>query len=75
MFLSEVYIRGSLGTTRVRKGMPGSLPSGLLTPTLHYRNILRIHKEICVTGVELKRLIDQNSLRLRTILFANKGNN
>ena len=35
-FVSEVYLRGFLGTTRVRKGMLGSLSPGLLTPTVPY---------------------------------------
>ena len=32
--MSEVLFDGILGTTRVRKGMLGSLPPGLLTPTV-----------------------------------------
>ena len=34
LFVSEVLFDGILGTTRVRKGMLGSLPPGLLTPTV-----------------------------------------
>ena len=75
LFVSEVYLRGSLGTTRVRKGMLGSLPLGLLTPIVPYCSIQRIHRELRVTGIELKMINDQNSVRLRTILFGNKGNN
>ena len=32
--MSKVYLQESLGTTRVREGMLGSLPPGLLTPTV-----------------------------------------
>ena len=35
LFVSEDFIlTGILGATRVRKGMPRSFPSGLLTPTV-----------------------------------------
>lgn len=33
LFVSEESITG-MGLSRVRKGTPGSLPSGLLTPTV-----------------------------------------
>ena len=61
--------------------MPRSLPSGLLTPTVPCCNIMNIHRELRVTGIELKTINDQNSVRLRTILFGwmilfgIKGNN
>ena len=60
---------GILGTTRVRKGMLGSLPSGLLTPTVPCCSMQSIHRELCVTGIELKRINDQKIVRLRMILF------
>ena len=34
LFVSEILFDGILGTTRVRKGMLGSLPPSLLTPTV-----------------------------------------
>ena len=54
--MSEVYLRESLGTTRIRKGMLGSFPSGLLTPTVPCCKIMSIHRELCVTGIELKTI-------------------
>ena len=36
---------GISGTTRVRKGMPGSLPSGLLTPTVPWCKIYNEHSQ------------------------------
>ena len=48
----------NLGTTRVRKGMLGSLPPGLLTPIVPCCSIQSIHRELCVTGIELKRIDD-----------------
>ena len=62
------------GASRVRNGTPGSLPSGLLTPIVPCCNIMSIHRELRVMGIELKMIDDQNSMRLRTILFGNKGN-
>ena len=61
-----------LGTTRVRKGILGSLPPGLLTPIVPCCNLQSIHRELCVIEIELKMIDDQNSKRLRTILFGNK---
>ena len=66
---------GDFGTTRVRKGMPGSFPSGLLTPIVPCCNILSVHKELCVMGIELKMIDDRNLVRLRTILLGIKRNN
>ena len=63
-----------MGTTRVGKGMLESLPPGLLTPTVPCCSIQSIHKESRVTRIELKMINDQNSMRLRMILFVNKGN-
>ena len=63
-----------MGTTRVRKGMLGNLPPGLLTPTVPSCSIQSIHRELHVTRIELKRIDDRNSVRLRMILFGNKGN-
>ena len=40
LFVSEVLFDRILGTTRVRKGMLGSLPLGLLTPTVPCCNII-----------------------------------
>ena len=60
---------GDFGTTRVMKGMFGSLPPGLLTPTLPCCSIQNIHKELWVIGIEFKMIDDQNLVRLRTILF------
>ena len=34
LFVSEVYLTGISGTSRVRKGMFRSFPPGLLTPTI-----------------------------------------
>ena len=73
--MSKVYLNEILGTTCVRKGIPRSLPSGLLTPTVPCCNILSIHRELHVVGIILKMINGQNSMRLRTILFGNKGNN
>ena len=67
--MSEVYLWGSLETTRVRKGMPRSLPPGLLTPIVPCCSIQSIHRELRVTRIELKRINDQNLVRMRTILF------
>ena len=49
--------------------MPRSFPSSLLTPTIPCCSIQSIHRKLCVTGIELKRIDDQNSVRLRTVLF------
>ena len=74
--MSEVYLMGILGHQGLgRVCMPGSLPLGLLTPIIPCCNIQSIHDELCVTGIELKRIDDQNSMRLRTILFGKKENN
>ena len=64
-----------LGATRNRKGMPGSFPSCLLTPIVPCcKFIMNIHKDLCVLGIKLKMINDQNSMRMRTILFVNNGN-
>ena len=49
---------GILGTTRVRKGMLGSLPLGLLTPIVPCCSIQSIHRELHVTRIELKTIDD-----------------
>ena len=54
--------------------MLGSLPIGLLTPTVPCCNIQSIHRELHVTGIELKRINDKKLVRLRMILFGNKRN-
>ena len=51
---------GDFGTSRVRNGMPGSLPSSLLTPTVPCCNIMRIHMEWHVTVIKLKSINDWN---------------
>ena len=54
--MSENLVDGDYGTSRVRNGMPGSLPSGLLTPTMDC--ILSIHWGLCTLGNKLK-IIDE----------------
>ena len=60
---------GSLVTTRIQKGILGSLPPGVLTPIVPCCSIQSIHRKLRATRIELKRINDQNSVRLRTILF------
>ena len=73
LFVREFKLRD--GASRVRKGTLGSLPSRLLTPNIPCCNIPSIHRELRVMGIELKSINDQNSVRLRTILLGNNGNN
>ena len=70
----EVYLTGILGTTRVRKGMPRSLPLGLLIPTVPCcKFIMNIHRDLRVLRIKPKTIDDQSSLRMSTIFFVNKG--
>ena len=50
LFVSEVLLDGILGTIRVRKGMLGSLPPGLLTPTIPCCNIIEHSQGITCYG-------------------------
>ena len=50
LFVSEVLFEGILGTTRVRKGMLGSLPPGLLTPTIPCCNTMEHSQGIMCYG-------------------------
>ena len=50
LFVSEVLFDGILGTTRVRKGMLGSLPPGLLTPTVPCYNTIEYSQGITCYG-------------------------
>ena len=60
---------GILGTIRVRKGMLGRFPPGLLTPIVPCCKIQSIHRELRVMVIGPKRIDDKKSMRLRTILF------
>ena len=75
LFVSEVYLWDIWGQQGLGRVCLGVCPPGLLTPTIPCCNIQSIHRELRVTGIELKRINNQNSVRLRTILFGNKGNN
>ena len=50
LFVSEVLLDEILGTTRVRKGMLGSLPPGLLTPTVPCCNTIEHSQGITCYG-------------------------
>ena len=58
LFVSEVLFDGILGTTRVRKGMLGSLPQVYLHLLYLVVNILSIHRELHVTEINMKRFDD-----------------
>ena len=68
--MSEICLREISRATRVRKGMPRSLPPSLLKPTvpccISYGTFIGIY---VVTGIKLKTLNDRNSVRMRTIFL------
>ena len=67
LFVREVLSWRDSGTTRVRKGMPGSLPLGLLTPTIPCCKYTRTFtRNMCYGTLENN---DKTNETMRSILF------